>query len=40
MFLTHEFMLFGVRFQNWMAVLVLMTLLFLLYLWLTGSTKH
>jgi hypothetical protein len=34
MFLTHEFVVFGITFQNWMVVLAIMVLLFLLYFWI------
>lgn len=35
MFLTKEFVLFGLKFQNWMLVFAAMIILFLVYLWIT-----
>jgi hypothetical protein len=36
MFLTQEFIVFGIKFQSWMVVFVMMVLLFLLYFWITS----
>jgi hypothetical protein len=30
-FLTHHFILFGIEFQNWMVVAVVLVVLFVLY---------
>jgi hypothetical protein len=34
MFLTQEFIVFGIKFQNWMIVFAAIVLLFLLYFWI------